>query len=161
MNSLMTNDASLKDDDYMTPKETWESIKHLLLPFKDKVIWEAFYGDGKSGEFLRSMGFKVIHEPLDFFKENRGDLIVSNPPFSKKMEVLKRLKELDKPFVLLLPASTLGTKTLQELFGKDIQVIIPKGRINYIKNGKQTSGCWFASFFYCYKMGLPRDLLFL
>jgi hypothetical protein len=159
MAGLMTNDASLKDDDYMTPKETWESIKHLLPT--DKVIWEAFYGDGKSGEFLRSLGFKVIHERLDFFKEDRGDLIVSNPPFSKKMEVLKRLKVLDKPFVLLLPASTLGTKTLQELFGKDIQVIIPKGRINYIKNGKQTNGVWFASFFYCYKMRLPRDLLFL
>ena len=33
------------DDDYMTPKEVWESIAHLLP--KDKVIWESFYGDGK------------------------------------------------------------------------------------------------------------------
>ena len=159
MAHLMTNETALKDDDYMTPKATWETIKHLIPT--DKVIWEAFYGDGKSGVFLRELGFQVIHEPIDFFKENRGDIIVSNPPFSKKMEVLRRLKELDKPFILLLPASTLGTKTLQELYGKDIQVIVPKGRINYIKSGKQTTGVWFASFFYCYKMKLPRDLLFL
>ena len=38
-----------KDDDYMTPKEVWESIAHLLP--KDKKIWECFYGDGKSGSF--------------------------------------------------------------------------------------------------------------
>ncbi len=159
MTSLMTNDKALKDDDYMTPKEVWESIK-TYIP-QNKVIWEAFYGDGKSGEYLRELGFNVIHEPIDFFKENRGDVIVSNPPFSLKMKVLQRLKELDKPFILLLPASTLGTKTLQELYGNDIQLIIPKGRISYNKNGKPTNGVWFASFFYCYKCNLQRDIIFL
>lgn len=157
--NFLTNESALKDDDYMTPKEVWETIKDYIP--KNKVIWEAFYGDGKSGDYLRELGFQVIHEKIDFFKENKGDIIVSNPPFSEKMRVLKRLKELDKPFILLLPASTLGTKTLQQLFGKDIQVIIPKGRISFIKNGKQTNGVWFASFFYCYKCNLPRDLLFL
>ena len=148
-----------KDDDYMTPKSVWESIKHLIP--KDKVIWEAFWGDGKSGQYLRELGFDVIHEPIDFFKSNKGDIVVSNPPFTKKMQVLKRLKELEKPFMLILPANTLGTKTLQEIFGNDIQVIIPKGRISYIKKGKQTDSVWFASFIYCYKCNLPRDLVFL
>jgi hypothetical protein len=159
MKALMTNDKEKKDDDYMTPKAVWESIRDYIP--KNKVIWEAFYGDGKSGEYLRELGFDVIHEDIDFFKENKGDIIVSNPPFSSKMAVLKRLKELDKPFILLLPASTLGTKTLQELYGDSLQLIIPKGRISYIKNGKQTTGVWFASFFYCYKCALPRDLVFL
>jgi hypothetical protein len=157
--SLLSNKKDIKDDDYMTPKKVWESIKQYIPA--NKVIWEAFYGDGKSGEYLRELGFQVVHEPIDFFKENRGDIIVSNPPFSLKMKVLRRLKELDKPFILLLPASTLGTKTLQELFGNEIQIIVPKGRISFNKNGKETSAVWFASFFYCYKMNLPRDLLML
>jgi hypothetical protein len=143
----------------MTPKHVWESIKEYIP--NDKVIWEAFYGDGKSGQYLRELGFTVIHEPIDFFQENRGEVIVSNPPFSLKMKVLKRLKELDKPFILLLPAATLGTRTLQDLFGNDIQLIIPKGRISYNKNDKETKAVWFASFFYCYKINLPRDLLIL
>lgn len=159
MKALMTNSKEKEDDDYMTPKAVWESIREYIP--KNKIIWEAFYGDGKSGEYLRELGFEVIHEDIDFFKENRGDIIVSNPPFSSKMAVLKRLKELDKPFILLLPASALGTKTLQELYGNTLQVIVPKGRICYIKNGKQTAGVWFASFFYCYKCNLPRDLVFL
>ena len=157
--ALLTNDASRKDDEYMTPKAVWESIKDYIP--KNKVIWEAFYGDGKSGQYLRELGFEVIHEDIDFFTENRGEVIVSNPPFSDKMRVLKRLKELDKPFILLLPAATLGTKTLQQLYGNDIQIIVPKGRISYIKNGSQTASVWFASFFYCYKCNLPRDLVFL
>jgi hypothetical protein len=156
---LLLCNSVKKDDDYTTPKEVWESIKTYIPP--NKVIWEAFFFDGKSGEYLRELGFNVIHEPIDFFKENRGDIIVSNPPFSLKMKVLQRLKELDKPFILLLPASTLGTKTLQKLYGNDIQLIIPKGRISYIKNGKATNSVWFATFFYCYKCNLPRDIVFL
>ena len=156
--SLMTNRKEIKVDDYMTPKSVWESI----LPYipREKVIWEAFYGDGKSGEYLRELGLDVIHEQIDFFKNDLGDIVVSNPPFSKKMEVLRRLKELNKPFMLVLPASTLGTKTLQKLF-PDIQIIIPNGRISFIKNGNQSSSVWFASFIYCWGMNLPRDLIFL
>jgi len=55
----------LKCDDYMTPKYAWENIKHLIP--KDKIIWEAFYGDGKSGDYLKELGFNVIQQPVDFF----------------------------------------------------------------------------------------------
>ena len=155
---LMTNSKEYKDDDYQTPKKVWESISHFIP--KDKVIWESFYGDGKSGDYLRELGFQVIHEDIDFFQHNLGDMIVTNPPFSIKGKILQRLKELNKPFILLLPASVLGTKQLSSLF-PDIQVIIPNGRINYIKNGEQTKGVWFASFFYCWKLGLEKDITFL
>ena len=40
-----------KHDDYMTPKSAWEEIKKYIP--KDKVIWEAFYGDGNSGKYLQ------------------------------------------------------------------------------------------------------------
>ena len=52
------------DDEYMTPKSAWEEIR-ALIP-RGKVIWEAFYGDGKSGAYLRELGFEVIHEPINF-----------------------------------------------------------------------------------------------
>ena len=155
---LMTNKKESKDDDYQTPKETWKSIQQYIP--KDKVVWECFYGDGNSGKYLQDLGFKVIHQKEDFFQNNKGDIVVTNPPFSQKQKILQRLKELNKPFVLIMPASVLGTKMLSSLF-PDIQIIIPNGRINFIKNGKETKGCWFASFFYCWKMDLPKDLIFL
>ena len=84
----------LRHDDYMTPKYAWEDIQQYIP--KDKVIWEAFYGDGKSGSYWKDFGFNIIHEPVDFFKNNLGEVIVTNPPFSKVKEIMKRLLVLKK-----------------------------------------------------------------
>jgi hypothetical protein len=156
----------LKHDDYMTPKSAWENIQHLIP--KDKVIWEAFYGDGKSGEDLKNLGFNVIHEPVDFFETNLGDMIVSNPPFSKSKEILKRLAELDKPFIIILPCSKITTSYIRENFkNKGLQIIIPRKRIHFTKliDGKKPenwkNACNFDCFYYCYKMGFQNDLTWL
>ena len=156
----------LKHDDYMTPKYAWENIQHLIP--RDKVIWEAFYGDGKSGEYLKELGFDVIHEPIDFFENNLGDIIVSNPPFSKTKEIMKRLKELDKPFIIILPSSKICTSYFRENYKDDkLQIIIPRKRIHFLKliDGKPVEGwknaCAFECFYYCYKMGFDKDIIWL
>ena len=156
----------LKHDDYMTPKSAWENIQHLIP--KDKVIWEAFYGDGKSGEDLKDLGFNVIHEPVDFFESNLGDMIVSNPPFSKSKEVMNRLEELDKPFIIILPCSKITTSYFRKDFkNKGLQIIIPRKRIHFTKliDGKKPenwkNACNFDCFYYCYKMEFPNDIIWL
>ena len=156
----------LKHDDYMTPKSAWENIQHLIP--KDKVIWEAFYGDGKSGEDLKDLGFNVIHEPVDFFETNLGDMIVSNPPFSKSKEVMNRLEKLDKPFIIILPCSKITTSYFRKNFkNKGLQIIIPRKRIHFTKliDGKKPenwkNACNFDCFYYCYKMGFQNDLTWL
>jgi len=156
----------VKQDEYMTPQSAWENIAHLIP--KDKVIWEAFYGDGESGKYLTQLGFEVIHEPIDFFKNNLGELVVSNPPFSQSKNVMGRLKELDKPFILILPTSKLCSQYIREHFkNNELQIIIPKKRINFIKlvNGKVPkdfkSCCSFDCFYYCYKMGFEKDITWL
>jgi len=153
----------LKHDDYMTPKYAWENIKDYIP--KDKVIWEAFMGDGKSGEYLTELGFNVIHNYNDFFESNEGDIIVSNPPFSKSKQVMNRLKELDKPFILIMPSSKLNISYIRENFKNSdskLQIIIPRKRIQFIKNGNELQNkCNFDCFYYCYKMNLPRDIIWL
>lgn len=148
-------------DNYMSPKYTWENIKQYIP--KDKIIWEPFYGDGKSGEDLTELGFKVIHKDDDFFECDYGDLVVSNPPFSKKKEILERLKELDKPFILLMPQNTLNNNYIRELFDGEIQIIIPRRRIQFLKNGEEEhpKKCNFDCFYYCYKIGFEKDINFL
>jgi hypothetical protein len=156
----------LKHDDYMTPKSAWENIKHLIP--KDKVIWEAFYGDGKSGDYLKELGFNVIHEPVDFFENNLGDVIVTNPPFSKSKEVIQRLKELDKPFIIIMPSSKINTSYFRENFmNKGLQIVIPRKRIHFEKlvDGETPknwkNACNFDCFYYCYKMGFEKDIMWL
>jgi hypothetical protein len=164
--ATFTVKSFLKHDDYETPKSAWTDIKHLIP--KDKVIWEAFYGSGKSGNFLRELGFTVIHEPVDFFTNDLGDIIVSNPPFSKSKEVVKRLKELDKPFIIIMPSSKINTSYFRENFmNKGLQIVIPKRRIHFEKlvDGKVpenwSNRCNFDTFYYCYKIGLERDITWL
>lgn len=158
-----------KHDDYMTPKSAWENIAHLLP--KDKILWEAFYGDGTSGEHLKSLGFKVIHQEEDFFTTTpEYDYICSNPPFSKVKEILPRLVELNKPFVMIMPCSKLTTQYFAKLFSEHqdpIQIIVPRKRIHFVKlvDGKPIEGwkdaCNFDCFYYCWKMNLPRDITWL
>jgi hypothetical protein len=163
--SAFQNKTFSKYDDYMTPKYAWENIKDYIP--KDKTIWEAFYGDGTSADYLRELGFNVIHQPRDFFENDFGDIIVSNPPFSKVKEILKRLKELDKPFILILPVSKICTSYFRTYFKSNIQLIIPQKRIHFVKieNNKIVadikSCCNFDCFYYCYKMNLPNDIIWL
>ena len=162
--ATFTHEGFLKHDDYMTPKYAWENIQQYIP--KDKVIWEAFMGDGKSGEYLEELGFDVIHNDNDFFESNEGDIVVSNPPFSKSKEVITRLKKIDKPFILILPSSKINTQYFR-LFKNEIQIIIPKKRIHFDKqiDGVTPEGwknsCNFDCFYYCYKMNLPRDIIWL
>ena len=134
----------------------------------DKVIWEAFYGDGSSGDYLKELGFNVIHEPIDFFENDKGDIIISNPPFSTKKEVMTRLKELDKPFIMICPSSMINTKYIKKLFKDDkLQILIPNKRISFIKkiNGvipdNWGNRCYFDCFYYCYKMNFQKDIIWL
>ena len=157
-----------KHDDYMTPFSAWDNIKHLIP--KDKIIWEAFYGDGVSGDILTKLGFDVIHEEIDFFENNCGDIVVSNPPFSRVPDILNRLVEIDKPFILIMPSSKINTQYFRKLFSQNkdkIQIIIPLKRIHFEKliDGKRPdnwkNACNFDCFYYCWKIGLENDIVWL
>ena len=57
--------------------------------------------------------------------------IISNPPFSCKDEVLKRLYELDQPYAMLLPLPTLqGQKRFPYI--KDCEALIFDKKVQYI-----------------------------
>ena len=155
----------MKHDDYMTPKYAWENIKQFIP--KDKIIWEAFYGDGKSGDFLTELGYEVIHEEVDFFENDLGDIIVSNPPFSQSKEVMARMLILDKPFIMILPSSKINTSYFRSWKDKGLQIIIPRKRIHFTKlvdgiiPDNYKSSCNFDCFYYCYKIGLSKDIIWL
>jgi len=153
------------DDEYNTPRELWENIKEYL-PKKDKIVWEAFYGNGNSGTILSDIGCTVLQSNVDFFDDNttiidKTDVIVSNIPFSKKKEILKRLKEIDKPFIIIMPASTMFTDYLKDTFRDELQIIIPRKRMHFEKNGVVMKRTSFDSCYFCYKMNLKKDIIWL
>jgi hypothetical protein len=154
-----TNDKD--SDNYATDKHGWEIIKDFIPT--DKKIWSPFYCDGKQKEYFAEMGFDIIHEDEDFFENNKGDIIIDNPPFSKWKEICDRLKELDKPFILVSFPKCFLTKKFQSQFKEHLQLIIPNKRptFTHLTNPKKGYTPPFGVWYFCYKMNLPKDLLFI
>lgn len=148
-------------DEYYTPPV----LVNAILPYisVDKVVWCPF--DTEDSEFvirLRERGNKVIASHIwngqDFFDYTPDyfDIVVSNPPFTRKLDVLKRLYQLDKPFALVLGLPILNYQEIGEFFvGKDIQLLIVDKKVSF--DGNNSS---FNSSYFCRGI-LPKDLMFV
>ena len=77
--------------EYYTPDWVWKQL-YEYIP-KDKIIWEPFRKDTKescrSADCLRELGFNVVNPLCDFFSNDYGEIIVSNPPFKFKKKSFK------------------------------------------------------------------------
>jgi len=149
-------------DNYATDKKGWEMIKEYIP--SDKKIWCPFYCDGKQKEYFKDIGFDVLHEKKDFFSYiPEFDIIIDNPPFSKFKPICKKLKELDKPFILVCPARTLQLKHFQDHFKEHLQILVPRTRPTFSHLTKPTKGYTppFGVMYFCYKMNFDKDLIFL
>ena len=151
-------------DEVFTPKYALNP----LLPYlkKEWVIWECAWGQGSLAKHLEKYGFKVIgFKGQDFLEDdiniNAFDIMITNPPYSKKDEFLKKAFEIGKPFAFLLPLTALEGIKRGALYKKyGIQLIIPNRRINFVMPNKQ-GGAWFQTAWFCYKMNLPKELNFV
>lgn len=139
----------------------------ILLPYlkREWVIWECAWGKGNLFNFLSSEGFNVIgsDKDFDFLNSYREcDCIVTNPPYSIKDKFLKRCYELKKRFAILMPLTALEGKRRGALYRKyGIQLIIPNKRINFETPSGKGSGAWFQTAWFCYRLNLPKDLMFV
>lgn len=119
-------------------------------------------------KIFKQAGFKVIYSHIDngenFFyyePEENYDVIISNPPFSQKDDVLKRLYELNKPYAMLLPIPSLQGQARFPYLKDDLQYLGFDKRINYYMNKDFTQvqkGVSFGSCYLC-KHFLPKDLI--
>ena len=143
-------------------------IKYLKQFNPNATVWCPFDMEFSNYvKVLRAEGFKVISSHIDedknfFFyePEEEYDVIISNPPFSQKDNVLKRLYELNKPYAMLLPVPTLQGQA-RFPYMKDVQYLGFDKRINYYKDIEMTKtqdGVSFGSCYLCRKF-LPRDLI--
>lgn len=164
--------ANLKDcakfnihDDFFTRKKSWEQITPYLD--KEKVIYEfcLLNSNEQSKTYLQELGYKVIgNKEIDFLKKNeeedKCDILVSNIPFSNeiKKKILKKLVELDKPFIIIMNSMNLFTKYFKEITeGKEIYFIYPSTKLHYdkFKDGElveSKNNTSFYSIYVCYKV---------
>lgn len=133
--------------------------KKIWTPF-DKE-WSAYYQTFKRGGW--SVERSCIDEGQDFFdyEPDQYDVIISNPPFTKKDEILRRLYELEKPFAVLLPLNSLQGVERFQYFRNGIQLLAFDKRIAFHSASSMEEykkGASFATAYFCRDI-LPRDLI--
>ena len=160
----LTANKTKTGDEQLTPRYAVEPILKYLD--KHKTVWCPF--DKEDSEYvkvLKENGFNVINTHIDFEQDFLNyepaelyDIIISNPPFSIKDKVLKRLNELNKPYAMLLPLPTLqGQSRFEDI--KNCQALIFDKRIKFLQNGVVGNAPAFASIYICKNL-LPNDLIF-
>lgn len=155
-----------KFDELYTPDEAVEMIIKYI-PNNIKTIWECTaIKESRIVSVLKDNGFNVITSHIedgqDFFdyEPEQYDMIITNPPYSKKDKFLKRAFELGKPFMFLLPITTLEGIERGKMFGENgIQMLIPNKRFNFKPEKK--SGAWFQTSWFCSGLNLEKDLNFI
>ena len=155
-----------EQDNYFTPS----ILVNMIVPYLEKwekdfiekngrkpVIWLPFdTEESKYYTILKEKKFEVVRSHLnddkDFFtyQPENFDIIVSNPPFSRKLDIMERIiYELKKPFVLLMNMMAINYQNISNLFqfvNPDIQFIIPDKKVSF--DGNTSS---FSSGYVCYK----------
>ena len=111
-----------------------------LFPYIDPswTVWECAEGSGYLTRALRDKGYNTIGSDIldghDFLTWHPPsfDCIITNPPYSLKQRFLYRCYALGKPWALLLPLTTLETRTRQKLFSRHgVELILFDKRINF------------------------------
>lgn len=168
----LTAKTNKESDEYFTPEEAIYPILKYINKGDEPycTIWCPFdKEDSNFVKIIQQEGHKVIFSHIDkgenffyFEPEEDYDYIISNPPFSIKDLILKRLYELNKPYAMLMPLNVLqGQKRFEYI--KNCQALIFDKRINFLKeiNNERVlqKGVSFASIYLC-KDFLPNDLIF-
>jgi hypothetical protein len=160
-----SSQGKTKDDEFYTFEKDWRKIEQYIP--KDKIVWEPFSnGDFEGVDYLKTITKELICNTGDFFvSPDRGEIVITNPPFSIKKQVLERLKELEKPFIMILPTLTLQTKYFKRIFKDDIQIIMPTSKVFFYKwiNGEKVKYDKLSYYccYVCYKMNLQKDFILI
>ena len=163
--------VSRNNDELYTPDIIIEPIVKLILHRcnllnikkpKDLIILCPF--DKQQSGFVRlfsDAGFTVkyghIDTGQDFFTYDYGhwNICVSNPPFSKKLSVFKRLDSLGKPWAMVMNAMALNYQEIINYFvNNEPEFVFFDKRVSY--NGKQSS---FGSCYICRNLLIDKKVL--
>lgn len=141
--------STQKNDIYYTPIYGVNILKPYMKR-EWKTIWCPF--DTKSSKYVqvfKEMGYDVKYTHIDYdqdfltYEPNFNfDVIISNPPFSIKNEIIKKCRQYGKPYCLLLPQSMFFAKSSIQMLSKDLQLLIIDDRISF--NGTRANfNSWY------------------
>jgi hypothetical protein len=161
-----------KSNEYYTPKVAWTDIEHLLD--KTKIYHEPFNNihqplSQQSRKDLANLGFFLLDTPPfnpdtneNSFLDDKStyDILIGNPPFIIKKKIMDYLYKIDKPFILIMPSQSL-TFNYMKKFKEHLQIVVPKKRFHFHYYLDVKSPAYFDTYYFCYKINLPQNMIFL
>ena len=153
---------NLYSDEWYTSQETVDIAIKLLNPEPDSLILCPY--DSENSWFvktLEAMEHTVIYGIDDFIEGDFRlcDYIITNPPFSIKDKVIKKVYEYGLKAVLIMPIDALGGVKRHEMY-KEYgfpSVYVPSRRITYYdETGALRKGSSFHSIIMSFNQGDAR-----
>ena len=133
---------------------------------KDAIVWCPF--DTFESHFVREISKtnKVVSSHIwtgqDFFdyEPEEWDIIISNPPFTKKRKYFERALSFNKPFALIMTNTWLNDSAPKQLFkDKDLQLLMFDKRMKFVSpDGRDNDKITFSSSYYCWNF-LPKQII--
>ena len=132
--TTITEVISLHGDEYYTLEKDAEIIaQHIIRPMK---VWLPFNDRGKAfDKVLPKHGHECVCTDSDFFLTEPPEgtqAVISNPPFSRKKEVVQRLDELGLKYALIMPLLWLNDGVP---FDYAHQLMFFRKRVHFTMNG--------------------------
>ena len=169
MNLNQAIKQSINGDEYYTQENAVNMIIPYIFRGGYRSIWCPFDTvDSQFVKILKDKGFIVNYGHLetgqDFFEyqEPQGDIVVSNPPFSKRDKIFEKLYGWDVPFALIMNFNGLfDSKKRSEIFrSHNVELLIPRGRMKfYHKDKGLLKSPNFQSIYVCNKL-LEKQIVF-
>jgi hypothetical protein len=161
--------ANSKNDEFYTPNYAiYPILKYLKKGMK---IWCPFDDDNSNFvKIFKQEGYEVVNTHIsqgqDFFSIDNidCDIIISNPPYSLKKEVLQRLFNLKKPFAMLVGVVGLFESQVRfNLFkNNNFEIMYLNKRVSYFKDFKDPKPSLNPPFSSVYITSnlLPKQIIF-
>ena len=163
--------AGSGNDEFFTPLYAVKPIFKFLN--YGATIWCPFdTPDSYYVKYGKSQGFNIISshisEGKDFFNmtpnKSKVNYIISNPPYSRRQEVLERLFKLDIPFAMLLGVVGIfeSQKRFEMFRDNDFEVMYFNKRVSFFKDYKDQKPALnppFSTGYFCHHI-LPKQIWF-
>lgn len=157
MNNQHLYNFNNDDEWYTTREDVIYFLVNANIP-KHYVIWCPFDNDTSNFvKVLKDLGYKVINSHIDngqdfynYEPAEHWDMIISNPPFKGKTNILKRLKDFNKPWALIFGIQAFNTGTFIETLNEfeNPNMVFMKRRMRFTKDhvNYQTKDLSYPSF---------------
>lgn len=118
---------------------------------------------------MTANGFNVTNSHIDtgtdFFNiDNLSsyDAVISNPPFSKRQQILERLFEAKVPFAMIMNFNGLfDAKSRWRLFkDNEFELLVPQGRMKFFNENGVGNSPNFQSVWVCHGMA-DKQIVFI